>query len=221
MAYAEVAVGAPAQPGKTFSYSIPPGMRVQVGHAVQVPFGPRQIPGFVFGVTELPGYPETRDIGRVIDDEPWLSKEQVQLAQWISHTYRASLYSAAALMIPPGFRQKVLALYAPADDPPSGALERLDQRQREVLAYVERHGKVDESEIQKQFGKRNATVVLGQLARRRLLRRSWVWQRPRIQPKYVRFVRLAVSQDSAAEEIERLEGSRATKQRALLRAIAI
>ena len=109
MAYAEVAVAAPARPGKAFSYSIPEGMTVQVGHAVQVPFGPRQLPGFAFEIVEVPSYAETRDISRVIDAEPWLTQTQVALARWTSETYRSSLYSAASLMITPGFRQKILA----------------------------------------------------------------------------------------------------------------
>ena len=220
MAYADVAVGAPAQPGKTFSYSIPSDMRVRVGHAVQVPFGPRQLPGFVFAVTELPGYHETRDIARVIDDDPWLSPVQVELALWISETYRAPLFQAASLMIPRGFRQRVLAVYSPLDEPSAAALKRLGDAPREVLDYILGHGKVDQRELERKFGQRNAIAILGQLVRRKLVERAWAWQRPSVRPKLVRHVRLSVTPEVASEELARPAGAAAPKQRELLQAIA-
>jgi primosomal protein N' (replication factor Y) len=220
LAYAEVAVAAPASPGKAFSYSIPEGMTVQVGHAVQVPFGSRQLPGFAFEIVEVPSYPETRDISRVIDAAPWLTPTQVALARWTSETYRSSLYSAASLMITPGFRQKILAEYEAPPATGQTAEENLDERQREVLEYLRSGGKANEQELAQHFGKRNATIVLGQLVRRRLAYRSWAWQRPSVRPKYSARVRLAGSRTEALAEAQRLMESRATKQGKLLAAIA-
>ncbi len=220
MAYAEVAVAAPARPGKTFSYSIPEGMTVRVGHAVQVPFGPRQLPGFAIEIVDVPNFADTRDISRVIDAEPWLTPAQVELARWTSETYRSSLYSAASLMITPGFRQRILAEYEALPGSRPAAEQNLDQRQREVLEYLRATGKTVEHDLAQHFGKRNATVALGQLVRRRLVRRGWAWQRPRVQPKYSARVRLAGSRTDALVEAQRLTESRAKKQGALLAAIA-
>ncbi|MEE9284713.1 MAG: primosomal protein N', partial [Dehalococcoidia bacterium] len=74
--------------------------------------------------------------------------------------------------------------------------------------------------LEKSFGRRNATVALGQLVRRRLVQRAWAWQRPSVRPKLVRHVRLAVSPEAASEALDRLSRTRATKRRALLGAIA-
>ena len=220
MTYAEVAVGVRTEPGKSFSYSIPPDLHVQVGHAVQVPFGPRQLPGFVFELTDLPGFPETRDIARVVDSQPWLSEAQVELAKWLSESYHASLYSAASLMIPPGFRQKVVAVYVPAQEPPSTALQSLDERQDQVYQYVRKRGRANQGEVETRFGKRPAGIVLGQLVRKRLLVRAWEWRKPTVQPKFAGYAALAVDRREALAEAERLSGSRAVKQGAVLRAIA-
>ena len=73
MGYAEVAVDAPTQPGRTFSYSFADDADVRVGHAVRVPFGSRQLPGFVFETPDLPAYSETRPIAEVIGPGPLLS----------------------------------------------------------------------------------------------------------------------------------------------------
>ena len=220
MNYAEVAVGVRTEPGRTFSYSIPSDMVVRVGHAVQVPFGPRQLPGFVFELTALPGYPETRDIARVIESQPWLSTVQVELAKWISESYHASLYSAASMMIPPGFRQRVAAVYVPAQDPPQTSLDSLDDRQRQVYQYVWKQGRAGQGEVEKRFSKRPAGVALGQLVRKRLLVRTWEWRKPSVQPKFASYAALAVERPAGLEEAQRLSGSRAVKQGALLLAIA-
>ena len=220
MAYAEVAVAAPASPGKSFSYSVPEGMHVQVGHAVQVPFGPRQLPGFVIETPERPAFPETRGITRVIDEEPWLTPWQVELAAWVSETYHASLYAAVSLMIPPGYQQKITAVYHPTERSPDAPDIALDEKLTEVLKFIRDQVSAPQPEIEGRFGKRNAGVILGQLTRRRLVHRTWAWQRPRVGPKLQRVVHLAIDRDTALEEAQRLTASRATKQGALLRAVA-
>ena len=54
MDYAEVSVNSPVARRQTFSYHIPPGLEVEVGQAVWVPFGDRQLQGVVL---ELSAYP--------------------------------------------------------------------------------------------------------------------------------------------------------------------
>ncbi len=219
MTYAEVAVGAPAQPGKTFSYSVPEGMEVRPGHAVQVPFGPRQLPGFVFALAQVPGYPETRPITRVVGEEPWLSPQQLSLARWISETYRSPLYSAAVPMVPPGFRQKVQAVYVPLQQPSPILLEGLDERQRTVLDYLTRQGTAGQGELQSRFRKREADIALGQLTRKGLVKRTWVWRRPTVQPKLVRTARLAVPRERALEALQAAARPLPERQRQVLGAV--
>ena len=220
MVYAEVAVGVRSAPGRTFSYSVPEGLDVLRGHAVQVPFGPRQLPGFVFEVAEVPSYTETRDISAVIDSEPWLSPDQVEIARWTSETYQSSLYAAASLMIPPGYRQRIIAIYRLAEAPPATSVGSMDERQRQLYAYVQRHGEASQTDVQKRFGKRAAEVALGQLVRKRLVSKRWHWLEPRVRPKYVLQASLAIGPEAAREEAQRLSASRAKKQGALLGAIA-
>ena len=73
MGYAEVAVDAPTQPGRTFSYSFSADEDVRLGHAVRVPFGSRQLPGFVFETPDVPAFAETRPIAEVVGPGPLLS----------------------------------------------------------------------------------------------------------------------------------------------------
>ena len=103
MGYAEVAVNSPGAQQRTFSYAVPHGMPLDVGHAVWVPFGPRVLQGIIFQLTDYPQVEETRDIIGIIDPLPILSPAQVELARWISERYLSPLFDAAALMMPPGF----------------------------------------------------------------------------------------------------------------------
>ena len=81
MAYAEVAVNAAAPIRQTFTYRIPEGLSVRVGHSVYVPFGSRQLQGVILQVTEEPTFAEARDIEAVIDPEPVLSPERAQIGR--------------------------------------------------------------------------------------------------------------------------------------------
>jgi primosomal protein N' (replication factor Y) len=57
MPYAEVAVNAALPHRRAFSYSVPEGMRLEVGQAVYVPFGRRTLQGIVLELPEVPSYP--------------------------------------------------------------------------------------------------------------------------------------------------------------------
>ena len=75
MTYAEISVNSPAAQRRTFSYSIPPDLDINIGQAVIVPFGDRLLQGVVLELTDYPAVEETRDIEAVIGERPVLSKE--------------------------------------------------------------------------------------------------------------------------------------------------
>ena len=104
MGFAEVAVDSPTAPGRTFSYSIPDGLRLVPGHLVRVPFGRRTLGGLVMSLSEIPQVAETRPILGTTGDGPVLTAVQLQLARWVSDYYVSPLFEAAAPMLPPGQR---------------------------------------------------------------------------------------------------------------------
>ena len=84
MGYAEVSVNSLIAQRRTFSYAIPPGLSIDVGQAVWVPFGGKLLQGIVLELSDYPAVEETREITGVIDPHPLLSLAQVELARWIS-----------------------------------------------------------------------------------------------------------------------------------------
>ena len=130
MKYAEVAVDAPAGYNRTFTYSIPPGLDISPGRLVQVPFGPRIVPGIVFRLSNESSVQETRPISGASRDQSVLSPVHLALAEWVSDYYMAPLFECAALMMPPGLRERSLIHYSAATAPEPD--RRLSPAQRRV-----------------------------------------------------------------------------------------
>ena len=106
MKYAEVAVNAPGGHRHTFTYSIPDSLDVEVGAGVRVPFGARDLQGIVTKLTGSSNISEIRMISDIIGTSPLVSPERIQLALWIADYYLSPVFSAVALMLPPGFERK-------------------------------------------------------------------------------------------------------------------
>lgn len=87
----------------TFTYRSD-DVSLQRGVRVQVPFGNREIIGFVNDVEECDslidvGY-ELKHISRVIDDEPLMNEELFMLADWMAKHYVAPMISCFQCMLP-------------------------------------------------------------------------------------------------------------------------
>ncbi len=83
------------------TYLVPEGISVQPGQRVQVPLGTRKAKGIVLraGSTLPPGV-TARPIARVLDDEPVLSSELLELGQWIADYYVAPIGEVYRAMLP-------------------------------------------------------------------------------------------------------------------------
>ncbi len=215
MSFAEVAVDAPWTQQRTFSYSVPNELSVQAAQSVWVPFGRRVLQGIVYEIGPTSAVEETKDVISVIDPSPLLSQAQLNLARWISGRYLTSLFDATALMLPAGFRRRILTFFSIAPvchDKPSSP------GQKRVFDYVQRRGTVELESMKKGLGVK-AVNAAERMAKKGILNREWRWARPKIGPKYVNAVRLAIDKDEAAIQMEALRKKRATRRSALIGAL--
>jgi primosomal protein N' (replication factor Y) (superfamily II helicase) len=85
----------------TLTYLVPDSMSVQPGQRVQVPLATRRATGIVLrpGSTLPPGI-QARPIMRVLDDEPVLNPELLDLGLWIADYYVAPLGEVFRAMLP-------------------------------------------------------------------------------------------------------------------------
>ena len=216
MEYAEVSVNSPVAQRRTFSYTIPSGLSIDVGQAVWVPFGDKLLQGIVLELSHYPSVAETREIAGVIEPRPLLSPSQVLLARWMSEYYLSPLFDAVALMLPPGFERKAVTFISSSSTPHERDISSLTPRQKDVLELVTRQGKVSLRELERKLGARQARLIITQLIAQGLVVKSYELEPIKVKPKRVPYLRLAVEASEARQEAARLRGKRATRQAALL-----
>lgn len=105
-----------------YTYAIPAALQeeVAVGKRVMIPFGRsnQAIIGYVIEITgQAPAF-ATKEIVDVLDIEPVISDEMIQLAFWLHETTHCNLYRAFRAVSPPGDDKKITPLYLDTDGNP-------------------------------------------------------------------------------------------------------
>ena len=215
MRFAEVAVDAPAGYDRTFSYSIPEFLSVGPGHLVQVPFGSRTLQGVIFSLTAAPQVPETREILSTAGPEAALTETQLDLSRWISHYYMSSLFEAAALMLPPGWRVRSKSYLSPSSEVDNVEEEPQAPFEQRVLEYIRRRGAVEQDHVIQVLGQRTRAAI-GRLVDRQILIRSTGRSRRPVGPKYADYVTLTTDARPAMIEWLPRSARRAPRQAAFV-----
>ena len=215
MKYAEVAVDAPIGYDRTLTYRVPSPLVPAVGQMLWVPLGQRPVQGIVFEVSPQPQVETPRDILSIIEPFPLITPVGLDLARWISRYYLSSLFEAASLMLPPGFKGRVRP-YLQAAEVSSDSWRTSDDDAR-VWQYVVNHGVVPEKEAKESLGPR-AEGHINRLIRRGLLQRVWRLPRSRTAPRYDSYLRSAFAEDES-EEVMNLLARRSSRQEGLFEAL--
>jgi primosomal protein N' (replication factor Y) len=213
MSFAEVSVNSPIAQRRTFSYAIPPNLKVSVGQAVWVPFGEKRLQGIVLELSSHPEVEETREIIGVIEPRPLLSPQQVSLARWISQYYLAPIFDAVALMLPPGFERRSITLISPT--PSDFDISTLNADQKQALVLVREKGELSLGHLEKALGRKKAQSVVAQLVNKGLVAKSYELEKIRVKPKMVPYLGLAIAKGQAETEVTALR-KQAPKQASLL-----
>lgn len=138
MKYASVVLSLPFDGLYTYSFE---DMNVIFGVRVIVPFGKREMTGFVVDVQDsCPNCDfEIKSIKRVVDREPVFNDELYKMAQWMSTMYLSSVGENLSMMIPSGRREsEVSAFVSPAS---FSKIENLTNDQERALSILRREEK--------------------------------------------------------------------------------
>ena len=109
-------------PQAIYTYQVPVDLRglIEPGRLVWVPLRRKRVQGVVLGLREASPQSTTgtlrestaaytiRPIDDLGDPEVRIPEAQLALARWVSDYYRASLWDALALLLPPGIMQESL-----------------------------------------------------------------------------------------------------------------
>ncbi|MCY4536795.1 MAG: primosomal protein N' [Chloroflexi bacterium] len=103
MRYAEIALNVPVN--STFTYHIPAELEpdLQLGSLVRVEFGVAMQPGVILRFSDQSDIPKTKPVIELLDPQPALDANAIELVNWLSETYLASIGPCVWLLLPPGF----------------------------------------------------------------------------------------------------------------------
>lgn len=191
--YVEIAVNIPQVSG-VFHYHLPPELegKVKKGHLVLAPFGSQTVQGIVLGVVAFPSVADTRPVISIVDESPVITGQQLALAQHLSKTCLAPLAACIGLMLPPGLGQQADVIYTPLSKP-GFQEEALTATQRRIWKLLQERGPLRGTQLDQALAR-----VDWRSAVRGLVRRGWLGSQPflpppRVHPKIVRTVQLAVA----------------------------
>lgn len=170
-------------------YSIPPEMAtvIRAGVLVTVPLRERVLPGMVMALTDTPAVPQTRDIRSVLDPEPTLSADLLDLARWMARETLAPLHKCVQTMLPPGLRPRVyLRLTAQVTAVP----EKLPAPAEALLDLLIRRGTLTSAQVKQALKSVDVRRARYYLKKRGLIKVERLLRMAAVRPKTVRLVRL-------------------------------
>ena len=92
----------------TFTYHVSEKYKENlIGKRVMVPFGNRNLQGFVLGYTDKPTDYKVKEILKILDDERVLNDELLNLGKYISEKYLCSLIYAYQAMLPKALKANI------------------------------------------------------------------------------------------------------------------
>ena len=207
MEIASVIVDVPTkQTDRAFDYLIPEQWRgtIQPGMRVIVPFGPRQIQGFVVGLKTESDVNKVREIIEPMDLKPVLNQELLELGTWLTENTLCFKIFAFQVMLPAALKAKYEKKVRLAN---RGAVMELPSK---LQAFFENGGELDWEEALK--------MGIGPLLQREAanghLEVVYI-VKERIRKKHRRFVRSTVTQHELEEAIQTTP-AKAEKQRQVL-----
>ena len=120
---------------KPFTYIVPPEFCdiIEVGMRVNVPFGPRQIMGFVVRLGEEKENRELKAITDLLDLTPSLTDELIELAQTLSEDTASFLINCLQIMLPSALKTQIIKKVIKVSDEVGVELESFFGSRDEVL----------------------------------------------------------------------------------------
>lgn len=134
---------------QTFTYVLPTQLedKVEVGSRVLVPFGKREVEGFVlkkYQQIEFPDYP-LKEVLSAIDDHPVLNEEMLELGIYISKKTLCNLITTYQTMLPTALKAKKGTIIPKKYDTyivVNELIEIKNEKQKQMIDFVLKNQKV-------------------------------------------------------------------------------
>lgn len=189
---------------RPFDYQVPPEWEsvIELGCRVKVPFGPRNVLGFIVGLkyeTDVP-LNKLKGITQILDMEPALTEEMLQMAKWLKNNTICYEIDALQVMLPSALRAKYEKIIK---------LQKNQNLPEEVQPIFGKRQQVNF----KEFERAGLLPLLKQLVAENIVTiENVVKQQGNV--KEIRMVQITADQQLVERALE--QSSRAVKQRLLL-----
>jgi primosomal protein N' (replication factor Y) len=222
----EIALNAAGRAGATpvLTYRVPQRLsgRIGAGQLVWAPLRRRRVQGVVLRVLadDPSSHAGLRELDDLADPAAQILPAGLRLAEWVATTYRAPLYEALALLLPPGVGQEAITTWRATASGLAAELGALPERERAVLYYLRSHGEQGEDALRKALRGADADLraAYAALYERGLISHGATLSARKARPRRVPVARLTLSADQLPAALDEL--ARAPRQQAALRWIA-
>jgi primosomal protein N' (replication factor Y) len=187
MSYAEVILNIPVV--KSYCYHIPEEFKssIAAGMRVLVPLGNREVTGVVVALSQRPSFSDCKAIIDVLDTNPLVSRELLDLTCWISSYYHASWGQVVQLALPRGTeRFSVQKLYPVEENLSDG--EQLTERQTYLFNMICREPGKAVKNYEQEFGSGAFHYILHKLIDKGFVKRQQALQKERVGTRMVKYV---------------------------------
>lgn len=203
MKYANVAVYTPVN--ATYDYHIPPELegKLEPGHLVQVQFRTSMDHAIVLAIRDEAEVEQTKPIIARLDPRPLMTVEQIEIAWWMSRTYRAPIGFCLWMWLPPGLtghRDTLVSLrsgYAP---------ELVTETDEEaVVALLKRRGPLRGKQLNVALAAKNWRAAVEGLERAGVVKTESILASPNVRPRIIQTAALAVHPNTIPQAVRALE----------------
>jgi primosomal protein N' (replication factor Y) len=204
--YIKVTLGLPID--KLFHYAAPTHLQddVAIGKRVLVPFGGRQITGYIVGFTEGPARGKIKDITEILDPEPVLSPRRLKLTKWIADYYLASWGQVIEATLPTGPKvesKKIVRLNASELARVIPEIEKKSANQAQVLRMLEARKEMSFRELERRMKKGAAYSAVRALEKKGLVTSKLVLKEKGSKAKSIRIVKAKEIPKERWEDLEK------------------
>ena len=209
--YARLAVNVPHVEG-VFDYHLPYKQEdeFRLGQLVEVPFGRQQVQGVIIDFPKYPAVLETKAVHKLLDPDPVLTENQIQLGQQISEDTLSPIGITLLAMVPAGLSVQADLEYRLSSQSLS-ALEagqplmaEPSPTQGRILDLLVERGPLRGRQLDRALPHQNWRKSASALIRRGLIESQSTLEDPSVKPKLERQLRFQGTTEHAFEQIDSL-----------------
>ncbi|MBR6755851.1 MAG: primosomal protein N' [Peptococcaceae bacterium] len=189
---------------------------LRLGTRVAVPFGHQEIQGYIVGFAPPEKEINCREISAVLEAEPLLSAELVELAVWVSGYYLCSCYHVLQYMLPKIVRpnEEKYLTWCGDDELAIARAIFLSEKAQDLLQKIQ-HKPLNTKQIQQQYGS-DGEVIAAELLSSDLAVWQSVARKLKVRSSEYQYYSLITKDEFEQEKLQK-QLKRAKNQRDLLR----